>query len=415
MKIGIIGSGISGLCAAYRLSEHHEITLFERSERIGGHTHTHSVFDSAGQELAIDTGFIVCNDWTYPNFLTLMDGLGVKFRESTMSFGVKNQQNGLEYNGTSLATLFAQKRNVLSPRFLRMIAEILRFNREALADISKMADGMTLGEYLRAKNFSTYFQRNYILPMVSAIWSAGLKQAENFPFLTFANFFKNHGMLSVNERPQWKTVVGGSSSYIEPLTRNFRDRIRCGVKIRSVERLGEEVELHLEDDSRLKFDAIVFAVHSDQALALLKDPSVAEREILGQIPYSQNETVLHRDTSIMPRARAAWAGWNYFIPKEARATPILTYDMNALQGITSADRFLVTLNASDQLDPAKIIKTIIYHHPVYSPDSQRARARRSEISGVRRTHYCGAYWHYGFHEDGVKSAWEVCDEFGVKE
>ena len=412
MKIAIIGSGIAGLTSAYLLSRRHDITLFEAGDRIGGHTHTVNV-TVEGKSYAVDTGFIVFNDWTYPHFIRLLGQIGVKFKPTEMSFSVCDENTRFEYNGNNLNSLFAQRRNILSPGFWGMLRDILRFNRQAPLDLQeqRISAEMTLGDYLEAGGYGPRFILHYIVPMGAAIWSMSLVDMLKFPLQFFVRFFKNHGLLSMNNRPQWCVIEGGSSSYIEPLTRSFRERIRLDCPVHLVERDAEGVVVHSAAGTEA-FDKVVFACHSDQALALLGDPSHAEQEILGALPYADNDVVLHTDTRLLPERKLAWASWNYRLTANRQTQAAVTYDMNILQGIDSATTFCVSLNQTQMINPLKILARYTYAHPQYSLAAVAAQARRDEISGVRNTYYCGAYWANGFHEDGVVSALHVAQAFG---
>ncbi|MGG5240293.1 NAD(P)/FAD-dependent oxidoreductase [Pseudomonas lurida] len=412
MKIAIIGSGIAGLTSAYLLSRRHDITLFEAGDRIGGHTHTVNV-TVEGKSYAVDTAFIVFNDWTYPHFIRLLGQIGVKFKPTEMSFSVCDENTRFEYNGNNLNSLFAQRRNILSPGFWGMLRDILRFNRQAPLDLQeqRISAEMTLGDYLEAGGYGPRFILHYIVPMGAAIWSMSLVDMLKFPLQFFVRFFKNHGLLSVNNRPQWCVIEGGSSSYIEPLTRSFRERIRLDCPVHLVERDAEGVVVHSAAGTEA-FDKVVFACHSDQALALLGDPSHAEQEILGALPYADNDVVLHTDTRLLPERKLAWASWNYRLTANRQTQAAVTYDMNILQGIDSATTFCVSLNQTQMINPLKILARYTYAHPQYSLAAVAAQARRDEISGVRNTYYCGAYWANGFHEDGVVSALHVAQAFG---
>ncbi len=412
MKIAVIGAGISGMLTAYLLCEQHDVTLFEANTKLGGHTNTIQV-PLGGRTYEVDTGFIVFNDWTYPNFIKLMDRLGVASQPSSMSFSVTCEKTGLEYNGTTLNTLFAQRRNLFRPSFYRMIRDILRFNREGLAFATAGDDRTTLGQFLHERRYSAPFIDQYVIPMGAAIWSADPRRMSDFPARYFLQFFKNHGMLSVDRRPQWRVITGGSHRYIEPLTRPYRDKVRVACPIRSVTRHPDHVAVQPQQGPPERFDHVVLASHSDQSLALLADPSPPEREILGALPYQENEAVLHTDESILPKRRLAWAAWNYHILQRNTCQSTLTYNMNILQGLDAPKQLCVTLNRADAINPASVIRRIIYHHPVYTRDGVAAQRRHGEISGVNRTSYCGAYWGFGFHEDGVKSALAVCREFGI--
>ena len=402
MRIAIVGAGIAGLVAAHRLHQRHEITVFEANDHIGGHTHTHDI-ELGGRRWAVDTGFIVFNDWTYPNFVALMNELGVASQPSLMSFSVRCERTGLEYNGTNLNALFAQRRNLFSPNFYGMIRDILRFNREAPGFLESGTDATRLGEYLSANRYGREFREHYILPMGAALWSAAPGDMLDFPARYFIRFFHNHGMLSVDERPQWRVIQGGSRSYIGPLTAPFRERIHRAAPVSRIVRHASGVTLRTATGAEAHFDAVLLACHSDQALALLEQPTSQEREILGAIPYQENETLLHTDSSVLPRTKRAWAAWNYHIPRETRDRVAVTYDMNILQGLDAPETFCVSLNYSEHIDPHRILKRLTYHHPAYTPAGVAAQSRHGEISGAQNTYYAGAYWGFGFHEDGVRS------------
>lgn len=411
MRIAIIGSGISGMVAAYLLSPENEVTVFEANDYIGGHTHTIDVAD-ADRSYAVDTGFIVFNAHTYPHFIRLMKKIGVAWQPSIMSFSLQCQKTGLIFSPSSFNSLFAQRRNLLRPSFYRMLLEALRFRRESPALLGSGEDTLTIAEYLEQKKYSEMFKNHFIIPLGSAIWSADPDKFREFPARYFAEFFNNHGFLNIRNQPQWLVIKGGSSRYVAPLIRSYKDRIRTNAPVASVRRHPDRVEVRPVNGGTEEFDQVIVATHSDQALALLSDPSDAERHILGSIPYQENETVLHRDTSVLPPQRCAWASWNYFNPPENRGRVALTYNMSILQGLKAETPFCVTLNWPGSIDPEKIYRKLIYHHPVYTPAGLQARKRQAEINGVNRTYFCGAYWGYGFHEDGVKSALEVCKHFG---
>lgn len=412
MKIAVIGSGISGLTCAWLLDRRHEVTVFEASSWIGGHTHTVDV-QVGGRDYAIDTGFIVFNDWTYPNFIRLLGQLGVAYQPAEMSFSVHDPKTATEYNGNNLNSLFAQRSNLLSPAFWGMLRDILRFNRQAIADLEqqRIAADTTLGEYLRAKGYGTRFIEHYIVPMGSAIWSMSLNEMLGFPLQFFVRFFKNHGLLSVTDRPQWQVIQGGSRSYIEPLTARFRERIRLDCPVQRVERDDGGVTLHSGAGSE-RFDQVVFACHSDQALQMLAAPTAAEQQILGALPYAENDVVLHTDTRLLPDRRLAWASWNYRLGGDPQQMAAVTYNMNILQGLHSDTTFCVSLNQTSAIDPAKILGRYRYAHPQYSLAAVAAQARWAELKGANHSWYCGAYWANGFHEDGVSSALRVAEAFG---
>jgi len=412
VNIAIIGSGISGLTSAYLLNRSHEISLFEASDWIGGHTHTVDV-TVEGRSYAVDTGFIVFNDWTYPNFIRLLEQLGVGFKPTEMSFSVTDPDSGLEYNGNNLNSLFAQRRNLLSPGFWGMLRDIQRFNKEALRDLQeeRIDIDTTLDDYLKAGGYGERFILHYIVPMGAAIWSMSMADMLGFPLQLFVRFFKNHGLLSINNRPQWQVIEGGSSAYIEPLTASFRERIRLNCPVTRVERDDEGVVIHSAAGIE-RFDKVVFACHSDQALKLLAAPSDAEQSILGALPYADNEVVLHTDTRLLPQRKLAWASWNYRLGGPGHTRAAVTYDMNILQGIQSDITFCVSLNQSAGISPFKVLAKYTYAHPQYSLAAVAAQARWEELNGTQHTWYCGAYWANGFHEDGVVSALRVAHAFG---
>lgn len=413
MKVAIIGSGISGLTCAYHLHKKHKITVFEANHYIGGHTATVDV-DEDGKPLAIDTGFIVYNDRTYPRFNRLMDELGVKGQHTDMSFSVKNQANGLEYNGHTLSTLFAQKRNLFKPSFYRFLSEILRFNRMAKNLVEEQAiHEVTLGDFLHQQGFSDYFCQNYILPMGAAIWSSSLADMREFPLPFFVNFFLNHGLLDISNRPQWSVIKGGSRCYIPALTQGFADRIKLNSPVDNVYRQGEGVVVESLGQKHV-FDQVIMACHSDQALAMINDATPAETQVLSAMEYQANEVVLHTDTSLLPKRKAAWAAWNYWLDgsaQEQNQLPKLTYNMNILQGLQTKKTYCVSLNATELINPEQVIKRFTYHHPVFNPAAIAAQQQREKINGVNRLWFCGAYWYNGFHEDGVRSAQDVVKAF----
>ncbi|WP_249677580.1 NAD(P)/FAD-dependent oxidoreductase [Pseudomonas abieticivorans] len=412
MKVAIIGSGIAGLTCAWLLNRTHDITVFEAGEWVGGHTHTLDI-EHQGERHAIDTGFIVFNDWTYPNFINLLGQLGVPFKPTEMSFSVSDPAANLEYNGNNLSSLFAQRSNLWSPGFWGMLRDILRFNRQAVIDLQaeRIAADTTLGDYLKANGYGKRFVDHYIVPMGAAIWSMSLADMLGFPLQFFVRFFKNHGLLSVTNRPQWYVVEGGSSRYIEPLTSGFRERIRTQCPVSLVERDLDGVTVHSPRGSE-HFDKVVFACHSDQALKLLAAPSDAEQQILGALPYADNEVVLHTDISRLPQRRLAWASWNYRLGEPGQRLAAVTYDMNILQGLQSDTTFCVSLNQTDRIAPGSILAKYTYAHPQYSLAGTQAQARWEELHGVHHSYYCGAYWANGFHEDGVTSALRVAHAFG---
>jgi len=410
MRIAVIGTGISGMTAAYLVHPHHEIVVFEAADRIGGHAHTVDVDDAAGR-LAVDTGFIVCNDRTYPNFLKILSRIGVAPQPSDMSFSVRCDATGLEYSGGTWNGLFAQRRNLLRPSFYRMLADIVRFNREALRLLDEPAPGPTLGDYLRRERYREEYVERYVLPMGAAIWSSTPAQILEFPARSFVEFFRNHGLLEVFNRPQWFTIPGGSRTYVQKLTAPYRDRIRLSTPVLSIRREAEGAVVRSGAGDE-RFDHVILATHSDQALGMLVDATPGEREILSALPYQENDAVLHCDTSVMPKARRAWSSWNSHLPAQPAERATVTYWMNRLQRLTAYKDYCVTLNRNASIAPNAIVGRYVYHHPVFRQEGVAAQKRWSEVSGKNRVSFCGAYWGYGFHEDGVNSALRAVEALG---
>jgi predicted NAD/FAD-binding protein len=418
VRIAIIGAGVSGLVVAHLLQREHEITVFESADYAGGHTNTVRV-DTPNETHHVDTGFIVFNDRNYPAFERLLRRLGVAWQPSTMSFGVSDGAGDFEYSGASANGLFAKRAHLLTPWFHLMVAELARFNRAARELLGSAADdarpGPSLGDWLERQRFSRRFIDRLIVPQASAVWSADPHQMWNFPARFLAEFFDHHGMLGFRDRPQWRVIRGGSARYVEALTAPFAHRIRLRTPVRALERAsdgGVLVSTHGAPAER--FDQAVLATHSDQALALLSDATSAEREVLAAIPYQLNEAVLHTDTRLLPRRRRAWASWNYHWQPEPSPRATVTYHMNRLQSLQAEREFCVTLNRTEAIDPERVIRKITYAHPVYTADGVSAQRRFDEISGARGIHFCGAYWGWGFHEDGVRSALRVAERFGAR-
>jgi predicted NAD/FAD-binding protein len=409
MRIAIIGGGVSGLVCAHMLYPEHELVLFEAGDRAGGHANTMRVETETGV-YDLDTGFIVFNDRNYPSFERLLGELGVPTQASRMSFGVSDGVD-FEYNGASPNGLFASRSNMVKPSFQRMIADLVRFNRDA-RDLLSCDEDPSLCEWLARRRYSRAFVERLIIPQASAVWSADPAQMWSFPARFLFEFFDNHGMLGFRERPHWRTITGGSHNYVEALTRPWRERLRLSTPVTEVCRHPHHVTVSSRGHEPERFDAVVIATHSDHALALLGDPSELERELLGAIPYQRNEAVLHTDRSLLPRRRRAWASWNYHLDTGVAGRCTVTYHMNRLQSLSADREFCVTLNRTDLIDPRQIIRTMQYAHPVYTPAGVAAQSRHHEISGHNRTHYCGAYWGWGFHEDGVRSALRVVRELG---
>ena len=410
MRIAIVGTGVSGLVAAWLLQREHHVTVFEARDRIGGHTNTVDV-DVRGQRFAIDTGFIVHNDRTYPTLERIFAELGVRTNPTSMSFSVRDDATGLEYSSQSL---LAQRRNALNPRVLRMTRDILRFNRDAERLLEDGDHATPLGVFLRTRGYSKAFIDLYIVPMGASIWSTDPERMMEFPAHTFVRFLVNHGLTSLVDRPTWFVVEGGSRDYVKRIIEPFAHRIRTSSPVERIARDAHGVEVTVRGRRPEYFDKVVIASHSDQALGMLADPSDAEREVLGAMRYQNNDAVLHTDESLLPTTRRAWASWNYLVPSQPEEKVVVTYDMNALQGIEEAPAtFCVSLNAGDRIDPNKVLFRTIYAHPLYTNESVAAQARIDEVSGPRHTYYCGAYWRYGFHEDGAVSALAVAKKLGV--
>jgi predicted NAD/FAD-binding protein len=412
MRIAIIGAGVSGLVTAHLLGSEHDVTVFEAAGYAGGHTNTVRV-DTPHETHAVDTGFIVFNDRNYPNFERLLERLGVASQPSTMTFSVSDGRGDFEYNGSSPNGLFAKRAHLVTPWFHRMIADMARFQRAARALLSSTSPGPSLGDWLEQHSFSRPFIDRLIVPQASAVWSADPHQMWSFPARYMAEFFENHGMLSFRGRPQWRTIRGGSARYVEALLAGFSGQLFLGTAVRSVSRHREHVVVTPATGEPQRFDEVVLATHSDQALALLEDASDREHELLGTIPYQANEAVLHTDVRMLPRRRRAWASWNYHLLEDPGDRTTVTYHMNRLQSLDAEREFCVTLNRTQEIDPAHVIRRIQYAHPVYTAGGVQAQQRFAEISGRERTHFCGAYWGWGFHEDGVVSALRVAKRFGV--
>ena len=407
MKIAIVGGGISGLTTAYLLSREHEVILYESNDYIGGHTNTVTI-EMNGFPVAVDTGFIVYNEQNYPNFSHILSDLNVSTQPTSMSFSVKLIEPDLEYNGSSFKQLFGQKKNLLRPRFYQMLWDILRFNRQAPGLLESNSYDITLGEHAIECGFSQDFIHHYLVPMGAAIWSSSPSAILEMPAYFFIRFFKNHGMLNLNDRPQWRTITGGSCQYVNKMIASFAKNFRLGHKVSSVERLNDRVTV--DGDS---YDHVVFACHSDQAIEALSDPSVYEKDILSKISYQKNEIIMHTDTSIMPAREDLWAAWNYHSQGNDDSPVAMTYNMNILQDLDIKETICITLNSLNLINPDLILGRHIYSHPQFTTESMKAQERWMEISGGNRTHFCGAYWGNGFHEDGVNSALRIANFFGI--
>ena len=409
MNIAIIGSGIAGLTCAWRLAGHHQVTLFEAAPTVGGHTATVDVTTPSG-DFSIDTGFIVYNDRTYPRFMGLLSELGISGQKTQMSFSVHNPASGLEYNGHTLSSLFAQRRNLLNPTFWRLLKSIVRFNKLAKQTLIKgTSNNDTLQTFLEQHHFSPFFARHYILPMGAAIWSSSLQEMRRFPLALFLRFFENHGLLDITHRPQWYVVPGGSREYVRALVTQLGTRLtlRTDAPVQKVIRHPNQVDIELADGTHT-FDQVIFACHSRQALALLANPSLAEKQILGDIGWQRNEVVLHSDKRWLPVRERAWASWNYRLNDREQNSACVTYNMNILQGLPEgAPLFCVTRNPDAPIYERYVWPHFVYEHPPFKPKSWRAQTRRAELIGQQRSWFCGAYLYNGFHEDGVRSALDV--------
>jgi len=406
LNIAVIGSGIAGLTAAYRLQAAHEVTVFEAADRPGGHAHTVDIESIDGEQLALDTAFMVFNDRTYPQFVQLLTELNVESRSTSMSFSVSDPHSGLEYNGGSLAGLFAQPRNLFRLDFLKMLCDIARFNREARrASAAGSCEDVSLGEFLALRRYGRQFIEHYLLPMGAAIWSCPQGTFAEFPLEFVVAFFRNHGLLDLVDRPTWRVIAGGSRTYVEAMVRGFRDRLRLNTPVVSVRRGPLDVELRTARGSEARFDHVIFACHSDQALRILgADATSTERELLSRFSYQRNSAVLHTDQSLLPRAHRARACWNVSLTGDSKEPAVTTYNLNLLQGIRSERTYCITLNADSRIDPRSVLDTFEYHHPSFTAGSRAAQHRHAELIDVNRTSFCGAYWGNGFHEDGVTSA-----------
>jgi predicted NAD/FAD-binding protein len=411
MRVAIIGTGIAGMTAAYLLAAEHDLVVFEANDYLGGHTNTIPV-SQGGRTYPLDTGFIVFNETTYPHFVKLLRRLQVPWQPANMSFSVQEAATGLEFGFRSPRGIFAQPQNLWRPSFLRMLWDIWRF-RQKSAELERDEDyQISLGEYLAGRGYSKAFAQHFLVPLGSALWSADPRDLDDFPARYLAEYFQRHRFLNLTRKIKWQVIQGGSHNYVEPLTRPYRDRVRLNSPVAWVKRHPDFVEVKPRRGEPERFDRVILATHSDQALGLLADPSEGERHILGAFPYQENSTILHTDATLLPRRRAAWASWNYYVPPRPQDRATLTYHLNRLQSLTAPLEFCLTLNRDRDIDPARVLKRIVYHHPVYRRQAPLAQKRWPEINGVNRTYFCGAYWGSGFHEDGVVSALNVCREFG---
>lgn len=414
MNIAVIGSGVSGMIAAKILSRKHRVTLYEADNYPGGHVNTIDVVEG-NTIFPVDTGFIVFNEVNYPNLCRLFDMLDIKSRNSDMSFSVKCQKTGLEYNGTSVNKIFAQRKNLISPSFLRMLKEILHFHKASKRDLNgDLSDDVSVQEYVTRAGFSKKFVNHYLLPLGAALWSCDLRTFSAFPMRFVIEFLSNHRMLQVEGRPQWKTVVGGSREYVKRLIKSMDVQLRLSTAVLKVRRSSRDIEVETKQGHVESFDEVILATHADQSLDLVEASDTAEQEILRMFPYQKNQVTVHTDIDLMPHKKKAWASWNYRIPKDDHGFSMVTYNMNMLQSLESDNTYLVSLNQQGEVDAKKVLRNIQYHHPVFIPG--RDAAQREHGGMIRRNgiSYCGAYWGYGFHEDGIRSALNVCAAFDME-
>ena len=411
LKIAIIGSGISGLTSAYVLNKKYDVSIYEKNDYLGGHTHTHKIAENS-KAFNIDSGFIVYNENTYPNFIKLLDLLKVERQHSTMGFSVKTSYKDFEYSGNSIWSIFAKKSNLFNPYFLNMLTSVLRFNRTSINDLNNIDSSTSLIDYLKSKKFSNYFIKYYVVPMAAAIWSTSPKMILKMPALFFIKFFNNHGLLQIKNRPQWWVIKNGSKQYVKKIIEQFNGTIHLNTPVKKVIRNKNHVIIETKAKSEV-FDAVIFATHSDQSLKLLNDISNNEKNILSKIKYQKNTALIHTDTSVLPKRKHAWSSWNYLLNKDNN-TVTLTYNMNILQSLNTSKTYCVTINDCDLINKDKIIKKIDYEHPLFTKDTIEAQYNKNLINGVNNTYFCGAYWGNGFHEDGVNSALDVCKKFGME-
>ena len=410
MKIAIIGSGIAGLTAAHFLHKQHDITLYEAANYIGGHVNTIEVKEG-DKSFAVDTGFIVFNNWTYPNFENLLNNLNVEVQDSEMSFSAKCEDTGFEWSGNGLRGLIFNSDNWRKIKSYQIFSDVVRFNNTSKEFLNNAESKLTLGEFLVHHRFSDAFIKHYLLPMGAAIWSSEPQQMNEFPAISFLDFFNNHGLLNLKHRPQWKTIVGGSKQYVRKLTRPFKNRIHLNSPVELVKRAAQRVEIFARGRKPEYFDHVFFACHSDQAHKLLEQPTTEEAQVLSSIRYQANTAVLHTDETLMPTRKSAWSSWNYLVSEQSSANVKVTYYMNRLQNLSANQDYFVTLNLDHKINPEKVIRTINYMHPVFNRPAIEAQKQHQLINGTQNTWYCGAYWRNGFHEDGVWSAIQSVEQF----
>ena len=411
LNICIVGSGISSLTSAYILSKKHNVDIYDKNDYIGGHTHTHKLTDKS-KTFNVDSGFIVYNENTYPNFIKLLNKLKVESQKTSMGFSVKSKHKDFEYSGNSLNSMFAQRSNIIKPKFITMVYNILKFNKKSKIDLEHMGPEINLEKYLFDNRFNKNFINNYIIPMGAAIWSTSPEMMLQMPATFFIRFFQNHGLLDVSNMHQWWVIKNGSKQYVKEIIKPFYESIYLDTPIDSIERKDNKVIIHFKNQTKT-YDCIVIGTHSNQALSLLKDPTKEEKSILNAIKYQKNIALIHHDESILPKRKLAWSSWNYLLDQNNYDKVSLTYNMNILQSLKSDRTFCVTLNNNFEINANKIIKEIVYHHPLFTKESVEAQNNKNRICGHNNTYFCGAYWGYGFHEDGVNSAIDVCKKFGL--
>ena len=409
LKIAVVGSGVSGLVTAWLLSKHHHVSIFEKNDYVGGHVHTHTFESSIGSQ-NVDSGFIVFNDRTYPNFEKIINSLGVEFQDTTMGFSLKTDDD-FEYSGNSVSSLFAKKRHLFSPKFYSFLLNIIKFNKSSMSIMSSLNEDVTLEEYLKSINVSQLSIDNYIIPMGASIWSTDPHKMLEMPAVFFLKFLSNHGLLNISDRPQWRVICNGSKSYVEKLIASMKCTLHLDTPVKSISRNEDGVNLEFSD-KRVDFDKVILATHSNQSLQLLNDPTDEEVNVLSNIKYQKNTATIHTDISILPKRKSAWSSWNYFKSKKQKSV-LLTYNMNILQNLKSKEVFNVTINDPGIINSNKILKTINYEHPLFTVDSVSAKKKIPSMNGSNHTYYCGAYCGNGFHEDGVNSALEVCKKFNI--